>query len=330
MANNFTSTAAALYNCDSGSLNDSINSNNFTKNDPPTSQDTPAATAGQEGIGGIIWNKSLAGGGAGLYDYGRSDALLSSNFPGQSTNNATGWTMCAWLRLNWNTWEGDGNDDTIFGALQKGTHIGLRWFDETPATGDDYTLWAYVNGSITVLNSGAPLKNNRWYHIAMSLIDNGPNRTFTSRLWDDTASAYIKALDSTSNWGGSLTTNSNPLVWESTITGQGAGSANSHSDSWDEIVFLDSRLTPAELIEVRTGTFGGGGGSPPPVVPDPDPTIDDLPVWPAARPVDYDPDLFWQPGTWEWSSDFVTTGGGRWGQQLFVLGNDQLYYEALT
>jgi len=60
-----------------------------------------------------------------------------------------------------------------------------------------------------------------------------------------------------------------------------------------------------------------------------------LPVYPADRPDDYEPDDIWQPGEWqngEWqngqfASDYQAAGGGRWGQQLVVAGNDRIYYE---
>jgi len=65
---------------------------------------------------------------------------------------------------------------------------------------------------------------------------------------------------------------------------------------------------------------------------------DDLITFPPTRPDAYDPDLSWLPGDWtddvytspKWgtSSDYVATGGGRWGQNLVVAGNKKIYYEA--
>jgi hypothetical protein len=57
--------------------------------------------------------------------------------------------------------------------------------------------------------------------------------------------------------------------------------------------------------------------------------------FPAERPDDYDPDQTWQPGEWdgndytegEFATDYQAAGGGRWGQQLVVAGNDRVYYE---
>lgn len=69
----------------------------------------------------------------------------------------------------------------------------------------------------------------------------------------------------------------------------------------------------------------------------PVPTPDDLISFPPSeRPDDYDPDLFWQPGEWtdpntyvspSWGTGYVATGGGRWGQNLVVAGNNKVYYE---
>ena len=57
--------------------------------------------------------------------------------------------------------------------------------------------------------------------------------------------------------------------------------------------------------------------------------------FPTDRPNAYDPDLTWQPGSWdgsdytddEFASDYQAAGGGRWSQQLVVAGNDRIYYE---
>ena len=62
---------------------------------------------------------------------------------------------------------------------------------------------------------------------------------------------------------------------------------------------------------------------------------DALPTFPAERPVAYDPDDTWQPGEWDgedytdgqFASNYQAAGGGRWGQQLVVAGNDRIYYE---
>ena len=62
---------------------------------------------------------------------------------------------------------------------------------------------------------------------------------------------------------------------------------------------------------------------------------DPLTTFPTARPGGYEPDLTWQPGYWtgnvytppEFAIDFQESGGGRWGQQLVVVGNDRIYYE---
>lgn len=74
-----------------------------------------------------------------------------------------------------------------------------------------------------------------------------------------------------------------------------------------------------------------------PVPEPPDPSIpDDLTPFPPDRPDAYDPDLIWQPGEWtdpdtyvpgDWGSGYVATGGGRWGQNLVVAGNQKIYYE---
>lgn len=74
------------------------------------------------------------------------------------------------------------------------------------------------------------------------------------------------------------------------------------------------------------GVFIGGPPEPP----------DDLITFPPSRPDDYNPDLYWPPGEWtdpdtyvpgDWRSDYVATGGGRWGQNLVVCGNKKIYYE---
>jgi len=67
------------------------------------------------------------------------------------------------------------------------------------------------------------------------------------------------------------------------------------------------------------------------------PPPDALPDFPPSRPDDYNPDLPWLPGEWngtyippEWGepTDYVATGGGRWGRNLVVAGNKKIYYEA--
>ena len=63
-----------------------------------------------------------------------------------------------------------------------------------------------------------------------------------------------------------------------------------------------------------------------------------IPPFPSSRPDDYNPDLPWLPGEWngtytppEWGepTDYVATGGGRWGRQLVVVGKSLVYYESL-
>jgi hypothetical protein len=60
--------------------------------------------------------------------------------------------------------------------------------------------------------------------------------------------------------------------------------------------------------------------------------------FPTSRPSGYNPNFHWQPGVWAggvytgsfWDTSYVATGGGRWGQQLVVAGNKQIWYEELA
>jgi hypothetical protein len=64
---------------------------------------------------------------------------------------------------------------------------------------------------------------------------------------------------------------------------------------------------------------------------------DAIQSFPPSRPGGYDPDLYRQPGSYagavftppDWDTDHVTAGGGRWNQQLVVIGKSLVYYEAL-
>ena len=69
--------------------------------------------------------------------------------------------------------------------------------------------------------------------------------------------------------------------------------------------------------------------------------ITPLPSFPTTRPDDYDPDLVWVPTGWdddtytppEWDNpdgNYVVAGGGRWGQNLVVCGDNKVYYEAIS
>jgi hypothetical protein len=59
--------------------------------------------------------------------------------------------------------------------------------------------------------------------------------------------------------------------------------------------------------------------------------------FPTPRPADYEPDQVWDPkggvgGTGGWTfdlSDLTTLGGGRYNQQLVVLGHKKIYFQEL-
>jgi len=66
---------------------------------------------------------------------------------------------------------------------------------------------------------------------------------------------------------------------------------------------------------------------------------DSLTTFPSSRPVAYDEDKVWTPDNWtgevytpsEWSEPdgvYVSSGGGRFHEQLVVAGNQKIYYEA--
>jgi hypothetical protein len=101
------------------------------------------------------------------------------------------------------------------------------------------------------------------------------------------------------------------------------GGVPSSETRFDEIVVGSRVLTATEIENIRLGTYLAPGQSPPSA------SLDELPVWPAIRPPEYDANLFWQPGAFDWGTDYVTTGGGRWNQQLVVAGNKKIYYEEL-
>ena len=70
--------------------------------------------------------------------------------------------------------------------------------------------------------------------------------------------------------------------------------------------------------------------------PEPE-TPDDLTPFPPSCCSVVENDYFWQPGVWSgddytdpyWGSEYVATGGGRWGRQLVVAGDNSVYYEAV-
>lgn len=52
-----------------------------------------------------------------------------------------------------------------------------------------------------------------------------------------------------------------------------------------------------------------------------------------GRPVDYDPDEYFDPETQGWTSDptdLTTLGGGRYNQQIVVVGNKKIYFGGLS
>ena len=59
---------------------------------------------------------------------------------------------------------------------------------------------------------------------------------------------------------------------------------------------------------------------------------DTLPTFPATRPVGYDPDKVFNEdtGTWTDDADLLTRDGSRYHAQLMCVGQDKIYYEALT
>ena len=97
------------------------------------------------------------------------------------------------------------------------------------------------------------------------------------------------------------------------------------TQQYDDIVLFNRVLSEEEITLIDAGAYEGEGPGGPAPAP-----IEALPTFPAVRPVDYDPNLFWQPGEFDWGLDFVATGVGRWNQQLIAMGHGKLFYEALT
>ena len=44
------------------------------------------------------------------------------------------------------------------------------------------------------------------------------------------------------------------------------------------------------------------------------------------RPFDYDPTLIWDTATSSWVTNYSVAGGGRWKENLIIIGHKKLYF----
>jgi len=100
--------------------------------------------------------------------------------------------------------------------------------------------------------------------------------------------------------------------------------------TWETELLWSGFIGPADIC------FWLNGDIVPEPVPETDPPSDIIPFPPSCCSV-VENDYFWQPGVWSgddytdpyWGSEYVATGGGRWGRQLVVAGDNSVYYEAV-
>ena len=325
MANNFTGepSLVALYRGESviTSGTDSAQTNDLTWNSAGGAGPPGVSSDKQEGVNSLflaIGSQATYTSWAGLLD----DADMTSDFPGKDGETNTDFTFLFWWKYDWQTIinMGAGNFNfTIIGKVFGATDAWRVSLDDATDKGPGGSFQCVVTLNNVTKTYPVRLTEGTWYHIAFAVkAVEGGTSTFRIRIWDDNADSLL-STDMTGTFADQLAaTNVNFRMGSQLLSG---GLANTYLD---EVVILGRILTVDEIDSIRLGLFG----------------LQPLPSFPSGRPIAYDPDLIWVPGEWtdpstyvspEWGepSRYFATGGGKWGQQLVVVGNGKVYYTEL-
>jgi hypothetical protein len=340
MANNYENDAVANWAFDAGSLlEDTLGSNTLTQTVSATHTVIADSGDNQEGNSclrdQITWSATPADA---VGTWTRANGSLSSDFPFKTgeSNNAASW--CFWFKMayseagnpfratnmsidvGWGDVSSVVTDQKMRIRIQKGSAVDngtiqLSVWDEndvvTSLLYDFATRWQF----------------DVWYHVAVTYdLDSGDARI---RVYDNSTGGTLQADKTSSSMPTTLLAIPSNDTFHVRISGDpgGANDIGLFTEyRVDDLVLFDRILTTDEIDEIRAFIF----------VPDTAPS--GLTPFPSARPDDYNPDFFWQPDNWtgdtyvpsDWGPGYVATGGGRWGQQLVVVGKDLVYYEALT
>ena len=241
MANDFSGDAncVALYNFANGDFTtDSIGGNTLTDNNAVGVEAVDFKTADQcADFNGTDEFFSVA------------DGDLDAGFPFKSGDTHKKISVCFWMKI---------------GSLDATSQYQVSKYSTADA---DRSWAAYIVGTsdwfkmIIGYNSGASfqaydtfhaLVTGRWYHVGVRFQDS--DKSFTFRIWDDTASSVILDFDD----------NFTQNIWidDADFCIGARESGSSYFDGLlDEVVIFKDILTDAEIDEIRAGTYGAAAGT---------------------------------------------------------------------
>ena len=166
------------------------------------------------------------------------DGDLSAGFPLKDGGGQTTFSWVAWIYCDVGF-----ADHYLFGKMSLGGGVDTAFYIKYSST-----TWAFsASGNET--SSGISVAELTWQHVAVTY--DGDTDQLTIRVYNDDTKV-TDSYQTTLSGGDVVVTGSEPWV---------VGAPNYNLDVWiDELAVFDDVLTPAEIDEIRAGTFGDGGG----------------------------------------------------------------------
>ena len=211
-------------------LTDAMGNNTLTHSNPsyPPLEDTSVYHEGDCSAQYTIYDEE---------PYEIEDSNLSSGFPLKDGGSKTTFSWVAWVNVNAFT-----TNPQCIGKMDDSSVDTALYIASSPQT------WGF-NASGVQTDSGIGITFDDWQHIAVTY-DGGTDQ-LTIRVYDE-ATASVDSYQTTLTGGDVVATGTKP--WS--IGDPGWGLAM----NIDEVAVFDRVLTPAEIDEIRSGTFGDGGG----------------------------------------------------------------------
>ena len=171
--------------------------------------------------------------------YEIDDGDLSEDFPLKDAGGTT-FSWVGWVYIDFNA-----NSQYVFGKMDTSWPQTAFYFK----TGTD--TWAFLSGS-SAPDTGISATDGAWHHVGVTH-DSAINQ-LTIRVYDEDGDT-VESYQTTLTGGG--------IVVADTKTWM-VGDPDAHAD-WrlDEVAVFDDVLTPAEIDQIRQGTYTGGGGGTP-------------------------------------------------------------------
>ena len=222
----------SLWRFEAGSMLTDAKGNNDLTYSNPAWQPLEDTIVYKEGDCSAKWNEGDE------EAYIIDDGDLSADFPLKDGGGKTTFSWVAWIYPHV-----EGDDHWLFGKMSLSYDFEtLLFINRYPSP----TWGVYASGNETVSDIAAV--DDVWQHVAVTY--DGATDQLTIRVYNDST----KVTDSyqvTLSGGDVIVTGSQPWV---------VGPYYDLDWRIDELAVFDDVLTPAEIDEIRAGTFGEGGG----------------------------------------------------------------------